>query len=92
MNNPGSTAQTMINFVLFVARDGLSWREAWGKFGAPTKAFRGLRSPLLLQGTEDERPTPKEGDEDFTSRTREYVFAGLQEEPGRVIVAVYNEV
>lgn len=88
-----ATSARLINFVRFVSRDGLQMQQPFGKSAAQitNKAFRTLHSSIVAPG-KDERPPPQPEDADFKTRTRVYMFAGIEVEPGTgVTVAVYAE-
>jgi hypothetical protein len=86
-------APTIINFVRFVSRDGLSFEMPYGKDDkVPSKAWRKLRSTVLIDGQEDERPEPNPNDPHFKERMRAYSFQGVQRDPATgILTAIYGE-
>jgi len=85
-------APTVVNFVRFVARDGLSLEQPYGSdLQLSRKVYRQLQSSLVAPG-QDTREAPKPEDEDFKQRTRTYAFAGVERHPhSGVVTAVYLE-
>lgn len=85
-------APTIINFIKFVARDGLSYIQPYGKdLQVPKKAWRKLESSLVAPG-QDTRPAPEVNDPDFKQRTRCYAFAGVDvDEQTSIVTAIYLE-
>lgn len=85
-------APTVVNFVRFIARDGLTLEQPYGSdLQLSRKVYRQLQSTLVAQG-QDTREPPKQDDPDFKQRTRSYAFAGVERDPHTsVVTAIYLE-
>lgn len=81
-----------VNLIQFISRDALSASMPFGRPQSqlPQKIARTLATGLA--GVKDERPPPKESDEDYGRRVREYLFDHVEVADGSAVVtAVYAE-
>lgn len=85
-------APTVVHFIRFVARDGLTLEQPYGSdLQLSRKVYRQLQSSLVAPG-QDSREPPKPEDPDFRQRTRGYAFAGVERNPHTAVVtAIYLE-
>lgn len=84
----------LIHFVRFVSRDGLSATMPFKQQNTAlqAKAYRAMRSSLLLNNQTDDREPPKVGDADFKERSRSYYCAGVEvDDQTGVVTAIYLE-